>query len=510
MNLIQPSQTKFTQAEAALTNLMQDYSTQVDTRKGSVIRELLIRPYAYIYAKIDEIISDWIRRTSVAYLSRSSQTSNSTADLVASNYFISRRQGGYATGVVTLKCSYSQIRVNSNTKFSVNSIMFSPDKTYIATAEPLPSTDAIGYVKMYYINNQYIANIPVRALQPGEIEIPAGVQVQISSYIAGTESAQLLSPITGGADTQTDASMMRRCKERCGAAIGTLQAIRTKMQDAPVNVLSCCALGSGQPGCFRSSYNDLAVPIGGAVDIYVKTQNQNQIRQVTVPATELNNKSLILSETLCPGACRVLSVRSVGVNRNLKYTVQYLSSDPSLSALGAKNTCKQKIKISFSSSLTDITDFRIALQCMPYVKQLQDFMEDTYGGYLGQDCLIKGAVPVTVKVACQLYSKKELTQVQLTDIKTFIAAKINEKQVGEQNLNMDQIAELVQDRYPDVKLRLPYTLSVSMPQTNGGVYNFSMTDGTASVLYKAGKYLWPSQAYFFSTTADFVDIQVIN
>ena len=76
--------------------------------------------------------------------------------------------------------------------------------------------------------------------------------------------------------------MMERCKARCGSAIGTLQAIRTKMQDAPVDVISCGACSSGEPGCFSDRYNNLAIPSGGAVDVYVKSCNQYKVKQIEV------------------------------------------------------------------------------------------------------------------------------------------------------------------------------------------------------------------------------------
>lgn len=38
--------------------------------------------------------------------------------------------------------------------------------------------------------------------------------------------------------------------------------------------MSCNAISSKDPGCFRSRDNNLDVPYGGIVDVYVKTANQ--------------------------------------------------------------------------------------------------------------------------------------------------------------------------------------------------------------------------------------------
>lgn len=515
MNFTQPTQTKFTEAQSSLTNLMQDYSAQIDVKKGSVVRELLIRPFAYLYAKVDDIISRWIRDTSVAYLSQSTQTQNQIADLVASNYFVTRKQGSHATGVITLTCSQSQIRVNAGAGFMIDSHIFDTSKAYIATMSPIESTDDIGYVQMYQIGDAYKANIPVEAQQTGSLQIPAGVQVQITSYIAGAESAQLLSPITGGSSTETDAQMMARCKDRCGAAIGTVEAIRTKLQDAPVNVVSCNAIGSQQPGCFRSRYNNLAIPYGSAVDIYVKTSNQNAVKQLEMTSLEQDSDSkwyFQLSSLDYPeiaGFCRIAEITTAAGGSAGRYTISYESYRPAVSDIGARNTVYQKAKVTFQS-LQASTTMLATVQYMPGVSELQNYMDSTYEKYLGQDCLVKAAVPATVKLKCRVYTKSQMTDTQLTQLKTFIAAQINMKYVGDYNLNMDQIAQNVQLQYPDLRMRLPYTLSIELPMTNGGVYSFSTTDGTASLLYRTSAYHWATGAYFYSTTPDYIQLQVIS
>ena len=518
MNIKQPTQTQFTQAESSLTNLMQDYSAELDTKKGSVVRELIIRPFAYLYAKVDDVLSNWIRETSVAYLSKSTEISDSIADYVASNYFVTRKQGSYATGVVTLTCSQAEVRINTDTNFLVDSHSFSTQKTYIATLSPAESTDTVGYLQMYQINGTYKVNVPVQADTAGTLEIPAGVQVDITGYIAGAQSAELLSPITGGSNTETDAEMMARCKDRCGAAIGTVEAIRTKMQEAPVTVISCSALGSAEPGCFRSRYNNLAVPYGGAVDVYVKTANQGVVADISVDELESDSNSNLYFELTSAdfpeyaGICRILQIEKQGSDSTAtvgRYTVEYLSSNFAISDMGARNTLYQKVRVTFED-LSASDPLLVTAEYMPGVKELQSYMDSTYGKYLGQDCLVKAAVPATVKLKCQLYVQSELTDTQLQDIKTFIAAQINSKYVGDYNLNMDLIAEKVQAAYPEIKLRLPYTISVGLPMTNGGYYTFNTTDGTASLLYRKESYFWAAGAYFFSTTPDYIQLQVIS
>ena len=516
MNLPEPTQTAFTEAEEALSNLMQGYDADIDTKKGSVVRELLIRPYAYLYAKATQFLSDWIKRTSVQELSQSDDISDSIADLVASNYFVTRKQGSYATGIVTITCDSSEVRVNASTGFMIDGAPFTTDKTCIATLNPLEDTQELTYIQLIQIGDTYKANIPIRASQTGPLEIPSGAQVQIASYIAGAISAELLSPVTGGSGTETNAEMMRRCKDRCGAAIGTLQAVRTKMQDAPVPVLSCGAVASGQPGCFSSRYNNMAIPMGGVADVYVKTSNQSLVKELLIPAQDFvqdTERYIQITPDKYPelaGSIRIASVRAAAQGiPTLRYTVQYISTDEELSDIAARCTAYQKVKISFPQ-LSAAVPILLTVQYMSGILQLQDFMNNAYGAYLGQQCRIKAAVPAQLALQCQLYTKEPLEDTFLQELKEFIAAQVNSMHVGNYNLNMDEIAERVQAKYQNIKLRVPYTISVSLPATDDSVYTFNTTDGTVSLLYRRSAYHWAAQAYFFSLIPSNISLQVIS
>lgn len=79
------------------------------------------------------------------------------------------------------------------------------------------------------------------------------------------------------------------------------------------------------------------------------------------------------------------------------------------------------------------------------------------------------------------------------------------KRVGDYQLNMDDAAKAVARTYPGIRLKVPYTLGVSLPMTNGGVYTFSSSDGTVDLSFRQGNYFWDKSAYFFSTTPFFVE-----
>lgn len=494
---------------------MQDYSQQLDVKKASTIRQLLIRPYAYVFAKINQLMQTWLRTTSVGYLSQSQLTQNQTADIVASNYFVTRKQGTYAKGVVTLTCTASSVRVTKGAQFTIDGHIFVTQKTTIASVSPLQDTEDINYTKMYSINGQYKTNVPVASVVSGYMEIPEGALVTVSSYIANVSQAQLTSPITGGAQSQTDASMMSRCKDRCGSAIGTLGALRIKMQEAPVQVMSCNAISSKDPGCFRARNNNLDVPYGGIVDVYVKTANQTSFSQLLFQQMDHDSDGYYIQVSVkddrqIAGFTRVTKVLSAQQGTQIgTYTVQYGSSNTLVSAQAARLTVYQTAKIRFRQSLTASVPVQVTVQYVNGITDLQQYMDSSSGAFLGQDCLVKAAVPATVHISGYIHSAQPITQDTLQSLKTFISQYVNSKQVGDYMLNMAQVAQALHQQYPDINLRLPYGIQISLPMTNGGNYNFTTSDGQIDLTYRQGLYMWDPKAYYFSTVPAYITLEVL-
>ena len=515
MNLTQPTNTQFEQAQLAMTNIMQDYSANIDTGKASVIRQLLIRPYAFLYAKVNQLFTSWLKETSVQYLSKSQLTENETADIVASNYFVQRKQGQYARGVITATCTATPVRIPQGSQFSVDGHIFETEKTVIASFSPLQDTENVDYVQMYQFGNTYKTNIPVVSREVGYIEIPQGMECSVMSYIANVSSVQLTSALTGGASSQTDAQMMQRCRTRCVSTAGTVGALRTKMESAPVTVYGCSAIGSSQPGCFRSRHNNLDIPVGGAVDVYVKTANQISSTILTFPQMQHDSKGFYIQVKSSQhpdiaGFLRISEVVAVNSADTVgTYQVTYNSEEETVQDTGARLSIYQCARIDFRDSLASSIPVQVTVQYASGINQLQEYMNSASGAFLGQDCLVKTAVPATVTVKGYIKSTQPVSQDTISQLQTFIAELICSKEVGDYTLNMDQIAQAVQKAYSDINLRLPYTIQVSLPMTNGGTYTFNTSDGTVNLEFRQELYTWDKAAYFFSATPGNIQLEVL-
>ena len=116
---IEPTQRSFNSAEATATDVISQSSPGLITKAGSIIRELIIRPISYLTAWANDNLLDKLATTSVMYLQTSQATDNPVADMVASNYFVTRRQGTNARGILTLTLSQPVLRLARGSQFTV-------------------------------------------------------------------------------------------------------------------------------------------------------------------------------------------------------------------------------------------------------------------------------------------------------------------------------------------------------------------------------------------------------
>ena len=512
MNTDKPTQAQFQSAQTTLQQMLNTYAPDIDVRKASVVRQLVIRPLAYLFAQIQRYIKDRVKQSSIMYLLTSDKVQNQTADLVASNYFVQRLQSGYASGVLTAKCSTSSVTIPRDTLFSVDGISFFCPKAVIASTNPQEDTNAVNYVKMFSIDNYYYCNIPIRAVQPGFVQIPSGVLAATNSYIGGIvqDGLSVTSPITGGSSTQTDAQMMRRCIKKCGAAVGTQNAIWTRLQQSPVNVISCKAIGSADAGCFRARYNNLAIPRGGVVDVYVKTQNQPSVKTIDIQVATQGTAFQInpAQYTDIKGFIRIRSIKSSAATLP-DYSIQYQTTSDDLSAQGARLSGYQKATILFKSAISAGTTLKLDIQYIPGIAQVQTYMDNQDIAFLGQSTLVKSAVPVALKIHCSVQSPQAIDKDTLVAMRQSIAKLVCAYEVGTYKLNMTDIAEAFHASYPDAILKLPYNIQVIMPTKNGGLYQFQTDSGFVDITYKKGLYSWDTAAYYFYSTPDFIDLVIV-
>lgn len=550
MTLNNPSQKQFQDAIQSLTNILQTQQPSLDVKKGSSIRQLVIRPFAFCYSKIIDLISNWIQAASFKNLENSLETQNIIADSIASNFFVQRNRGNYSRGYITLTLNSNSLKIPIFTAFHIDGHIFKTEKTYIITNSTYTNTQDTQYIKATksYSSSAsgalYKVNIPVISTEDGYLEIPAGVYVTlVDDSLPFIQSIDVMSPISGGSGVQTDASMIQRCKNRVLNSIGTKASIEYKLQSIKSSILSCNLIDSSNSFCYRSRINtDFNIP--GIIDIHAKTINQPSIQKVDCALVKIQQNDNVLNKLLeileipndsvthyvilkQPAYAGLISVKSVKVTQkdtdpfNIKYYSTYLYRDYQDDVLSpqlflnkqkAYRLSAQQITIIFINQLDtkQASTVSVEFQYMPNIYQ-QNALLNSGNAFTGLDTLIKAALPAVITLKAFIKADNVLTEDNLTQIKNQIASIINNKKVGDVTLNMDDVAQKLHSIYPSVRLYLPYTIAASIYTIDGDITNISSVNGVLSLQSAQKSYnIIDSSIYFFSTTPSYISLQVLK
>lgn len=509
---IEPTKTSFNAAEQVAIDAVTQTADNLLTRTGSVIRELIIRPIAYLLSWASGNVDNSIRQYSISYLKTSQLTENPVADLVASNYFVERRQATSAKGIITLTLSSPTLTLAAGSRFTVGGVQVCTEVRYMIQPVPGTDTDTLVYIKAIPSGGSWLANVPVAAVNPGAVEVPVGTPVSLNFSCSYFEAADLTSPITGGSGTETDAELMLRAEYNTAAAgIGTYYGIKKKLSKAPAMVFGMSVIAGEDKPLFRARYNNVNINPGGFVDCHVKTANQAVTKAVTCEATVSDNTFTVqIPSTACPGFIRVASVIAGGV-QPVSYSVTYGSDDAAVNAEGARLSDDQNATVTFpTTNIPEGTNSAdLYLTYMPAVHELQDYLNQDNEHFIGQDIKVKAAVPVALDIGCSVHCDRELDDDEITGIKQAIVDYVNSTNVGIGYINFSDIRAAVLVSFPDVDLRLPCVITGDVYTKDGNIDTLYSNTGIFDIRNSPNTNYWGYQVCFFSTCLSHVRLNVI-
>jgi len=542
---VEPSQQEFSSAEDVMLDVLTTSSPNLLTKVGSVIRELVVRPMSYLYSWISSNMEESRQESSMAYLMTSQKTENPVADAVASNYFVSRRQGNNSEGTITLILDAPVLQLPVGASFTVADVPVNTTTRIIASsASRAGLRDGILYTPLIpYGNNQYLVNIPVQASASGYVEVAAGAPAEVNFGGSGIVSASLTSALTGGSDTETDAELMQRAMYNTAeSGVGTYYGLKKKLAAAAVNVVDIGVLSGDDRQMYRARYNNVNISPGGFVDCYVKTQSQASVGIISATATVVGPPEYtpaLTTEQSSDGAwlCKweaELSTQNMagwfgisGIDAYHDedkialndYTVSFGSDSPSEDAAGARLgvhqicsvTVCQLIKSESEPTVPASIELAVSVSYMPGVYGLQKFMDMDMNTYIGQDVHIKAAIPVDVHISCAAHyiGDGEIDNSIDEALRLAISRYVNNTAVGVGSLNFSDIRRAVQSSIPEIELRLPCAMSGSIWTMDGYEDSFFSTSGILDISTQVKQDYWDSSVCYFVTTPEHVRIDYV-
>ena len=524
---LEPTKTDFNNAEQAAIDVVSVACPDIMTKTGSVVRELVIRPLAYLFSWLVRNTDNDLNQYSVAYLKTSQLTENPVADAVASNYFVERREGTYAKGVVTLILTQPNLRISEGSRFVVGDVMTHTTVQYMVTNQNMTSsTEGLVYLRSLRDGDNWAVNVPVEAVDPGRQEVPVGAEVSVGFGCNILEAAELTSPLTGGSSVETDAELMTRAEYNTAeSGIGTYYGLKKKFDGAPSKVYDLMAVAGEDVPLFRARYNNVNINPGGYVDCYVKTSNQAMTATVpNIVCTLDAGTGLYTGYVESPdptlkyaAPIRVNFVLTDG-GEYVPFDVTFEAIDDTLPASGARLSVKQKTVISFAASeLYDIsTDtppqtvvVAAGITYMPAITDLQKYLDGDNETFIGQDVMVKAAIPVQVSIDFALHPANELTDEDIQKIQEAVMDYVNNIQVGTPTLNFSDIRNACMSVMDGIEPRLPCTMSATTYLQDGSLTSFHSNTGILDIRDPSENGSWNHKMCFFSTCTDLVRIAIV-
>lgn len=504
----EPSKSEFDSAEQSSLDIMSTRYPGMLTKPGSAIRELLVRPLAYLGAWFRRNVSETLEKTSLTYLSASQLTENETADEIAANYFVARRAGARSKGAITIVMKSAVLDIPAGASFSADGSSLNVERRVVCTGKEYKTTNNIQYVPVFPYdteNNLFTATIPVVASTAGSLEIAEGVSATWNFVNSLLVSASLTSAVTGGVDDETDASLMERARyNTASAGIGSYYGLRKKLDQAPVTVTGLNLLAGEDALLYRARFNTTNINPGGYVDCYVKTQTQRST--ATVTAACVSDSSATFQDTAHAGAYGVHRL-FIGDTEIKDFYVSFESSDPSTDGNGARLGINQSIVVTATALKgAAASDVHALISYMPGIYELQQFMDRDENRFIGQDVEIKAAVPVSVRIDCVLKYDGTATDAVVGQVKQAIADKVNSYPVGTKLLNFSDLQDAV-STIDGAELRLPCAISADVMLKDGSFDSFHTVSGVLNI-EAASQFDWDPAICFFSSIKSSIRLDI--
>lgn len=267
-------------AENFLTEFLTEKVPEADFSRGGAIRDLAIKAFTYVYAYLRGEIDRVAARQSLLRIQQEltdEDDISQAVDEILSNWFETRKTGLYARMTARLHFTERRnISIPLGSKFwRTNTLIYFVDDTvdpYVIPEDQLfPIYDSRGVLM------DYVAEIPLRAAQPGSayiqdpgrfvrIQIPGGLQ--FLSYVEHLEKS------SGGTDLETSDALIARAE----TAITVRNLINNRSCDATLQenfpeITDTLTIGMGEPEMIRDRRTELSplidLHVGGHYDTYV-------------------------------------------------------------------------------------------------------------------------------------------------------------------------------------------------------------------------------------------------
>jgi hypothetical protein len=262
-------------AENILEQFLGD-KIDADFSKGGALRDFAVTAMGYIFAYLRREIDITRARQSLLLLAKLAGAEvDDAVDEILSNWFITRKVGRYATGVITVYLSQeTDVNIDITTKFfKTSSLAFVPDALETVT---IAKEDLTQVIDESGVVASYAFQLSVKAALPGtDYNIEPGAFVDFNRFNPYVTRVENQNKFAGGGGTETTAEMLSRSQTAVSVRdLNSPRSIDATLKDEFTTVDDVTVIGFGDEEMIRDLVLEEAtssrIHAGGHVDAYLR------------------------------------------------------------------------------------------------------------------------------------------------------------------------------------------------------------------------------------------------
>lgn len=434
--------TQFTQdqldtAAEVIAAAVRENFPNVSVRKGTVMRELVVAASAIGFAVIDERLEQFRATQSLKNAEENPDlVDDSVIDAILSNYFITRKVGTLATGLIKVLVATNVDRtLPAGTVFTTgNDLVFLTESTLVAETTPTSATSLL--IQQESGTGNYFFLVPVVAEEVGDqYSIAQDTQLDNETLGADFILATAFTTFSGGSDTESTADLLTRAQDAITVRdLTTRKAIRAVLPDEFPQIEAIKVMGYGDAEMRRDHANALGFGRGGRTDVYVRTSKD----PVETVITKTVGGDLTVDLDTVGVEVPLYKVTFVALTEfpdlplveGEDYSLSFsIAANPSNDLQGllkhARFTVYERATLTFTDPLLAGKGVTIKLVYPPDLQAIQTYVLDETERVVLADTLVKAITPCFVTLQFS-YTKKSLTEnIVLDDLRNDLKTYIN-------------------------------------------------------------------------------------
>lgn len=409
------SQEDFDSAAETVVSGIKAFNGKLDTRDGTVLRDLLVNPEAAIEAVTAGQIEEARKSSSLKRLKEAQDAGETVdqedVDAILSNFNIKPHSGTPAKGLVKIIVADGTVAysVPEGAVFSTaDGRNFLADSQVVASVAGVSNPSVTPTTTLYQGAAGWFFLVPVTASDVGaDGNISQGTSLTPESRVPSFVMAEAYKDFCGGANVEPLEDVIKSIPS--GLSIRGFVSktavegmLRGEFDKGEHPIVAVSAVGYGNPAQRRDKHNLFGVGVGGRIDIYVRNFTDAFTSTLTLVGMKIQDGKYLINVPpgKFPGACWIKSVSDPFSSENSEDVLSTLAFDaertanvsntwhdidgsvPAKAAVEAFNTVWQGFKIfidevpaDLEGAWSDIRNFKVTAYCMPLAREIQDFVD---------------------------------------------------------------------------------------------------------------------------------------